>query len=81
MTILAQEPWTWTVYADGDRRILSVFTGGVAMWELSIDLTTEERGRWDAGGIAELMPLVKGIQQTPEKYRARQVPDPQQGGR
>lgn len=76
MTILAQEPWTWTLYADGGRRILSVMTGGHGMWELALELTTDEIAAYDASGIAGLDVLVKGIQRTPDVYMPRRVATP-----
>ncbi len=76
MDVLAQESWTWTLYGDGDRRVLAVFTGGVGMWELALELTTDEIAAWEAQGIEGLRHLVRGIQQTPDAFLHRRVPVP-----
>ena len=73
MTVLVQEPWTWILYPDDDRRILSVFTGGVATWELAVELTPDEIAAWNGQGIAGLQHLVSGIQRTPAAYGDRRV--------
>jgi hypothetical protein len=76
MTILAEEPWIWTLYADADRRVLSVMTGGHGMWELAVELTADEIAAYEASGIAGLDALVKGIQVTPDVYMPRRVATP-----
>jgi hypothetical protein len=76
MTLLAEEPWTWTLYADGDRSVLSVMIGGHGMWELAVELTTDEIAAYEASGIAGLDALVQGIQVTPDAYMPRRVASP-----
>lgn len=76
MNILAQEPWAWTLYADGDRRILTVLVGGVALYEVAVALTPAEREAFDAQGAAGLSALIAGLRDHPSEYADRQVPVP-----
>jgi hypothetical protein len=76
MNVLDQEPWSWTLYGEGDRRVLTVLVGGVAQYDLSVELTPEERAGYDTQGVAGLKRLIADIQEHPSRYRARKVPDP-----
>lgn len=77
MNILAQEPWAWTLYADGDaRRVLTVLVGGAALYEVAIELTPAERAAFEAHGTEGLSALIADLRDRPSAYTGRQIPVP-----
>jgi hypothetical protein len=76
MTEIAQEPWTWILFEEGTRRVLTVVIGGVGLANFSVELTPEESAAWDVQGAAGIKDLVHGIQRSPDPYRSRKVPNP-----
>lgn len=76
MTEIAQEPWSWILYEEGQRRVLTVVIGGVGLTDFSVELTPDESAAWDAQGAAGIKDLVYGIQRTPDGFRPRKVPNP-----
>ena len=76
MKEIAQEAWSWILFQEGERRVLTVVLGGVAQWNFSVELTAEESAAWEARGAAGIEALVHAIQQSLDGYRARKVPNP-----
>lgn len=66
-----QESWSYTLYRDGERYILSVVCGGVGMYELNIPLDDEEVRV--VGDQAEVAKLAKKIRDESSQYAARSV--------
>ena len=62
METLAEKPWSWALYRDGEDLVLSVLSGGVAMVEVNVTLTPEEAAGWAAEGEAGLAALIDAIQ-------------------
>ena len=62
MKVLAEEPWSWALYEDGDRQVLSVLKGGVGIYEVKIELLPREREAWAQSGVEGLYPLIEAIQ-------------------
>lgn len=62
MNVLAKESWSWILYEDGDRRILSVLVGTVALFDVNVELLPKERAAWEQQGAAGLAPLIQAIQ-------------------
>ena len=59
MEKLAEGAWEYTLYRDGERLVLVV--------------TDEERGRWEAEGMAGLQYLVRAIRGNPVAFTDRRV--------
>jgi hypothetical protein len=51
MRALVECGWDFTLFEDGDRLILSVPSGGVAIFEVNVALTDEEAATFRAQGI------------------------------
>jgi hypothetical protein len=76
METLAQKPWTWTLYRQGEMLLLSVLSGGVAMVEVNVALTAEEAAAWASEGEAGLADLIDAIQKDPRPFANRHRPLP-----
>lgn len=66
-----QESWSYTLYRDGDRYILSVVCGGVGMYELNIPLDDGEAKV--VGNQQAVAELAKKIRTDPKNYSARSI--------
>lgn len=66
-----QESWSYTLYRDGARYILSVVCGGVGMYTLNIPLDDEEASA--AGDQAAVADLAKRIRTNPKQYADRSI--------
>lgn len=71
MDKIFQESWSYTLYRDGDRYILSVVCGGVGMYELNIPLNDMEVNVVD--DQSAVAALAKEIRVDPKRYVARSV--------
>jgi hypothetical protein len=43
---IAKKNWVYTLYKNEEKYILSVICGGVAIYELNIELTNEEKNKF-----------------------------------
>jgi len=66
-----QESWSYTLYRDGARYILSVVCGGVGMYSLNIPLDGEEAGV--VGSQEAVADLAKKIRTAPKQYADRSI--------
>lgn len=66
-----QESWSYTLYRDDDRYILSVVCGGVGMYELNVPLDDMEVKV--VGDQAAVAALAKEIRADPKRYATRSV--------
>jgi len=71
MQLIDQRDWAWTLYADGERRYLSVLCGTIAMYELTIELDAGERARIGESGFLDA--LAREVSYRPDSYKARHV--------
>lgn len=71
MQLIDQRDWAWTLYADGERRYLSVLCGTIAMYELALELDAGERAR--IGELGFLDALAREVAYRPDSYKARHV--------
>ena len=76
MEKLAEKPWSWTLFKADAGLILSVLSGGAAMFEVNVTLSAEEAAAWEAEGEAGLKPLITEIQRRPRDFKDRHVPLP-----
>lgn len=66
-----QESWSYTLYRDGARYILSVVCGGVGMYSLNIPLDDEEAKMVaDQTAVAD---LAKKVRADPGRYADRSI--------
>lgn len=73
MEKLAESAWDYTLYRDGDRLILEVVCGTVALFEWAVFLTEGERAQWQAEGMPGLRFLVQAIRDNPRAFTERKV--------
>lgn len=73
MQVLAESTWSWLLLADGERRLLSVLCGTVGLYELTLELTTEEcpSGPVDWSSIDR---LARSISYSPKAFLPRHQP-------
>ncbi|MDG6108611.1 hypothetical protein Daura_25225 [Dactylosporangium aurantiacum] len=74
MDVVAEEPWAWMLYVDGDRHVLCVVCGTVAMYELAMQLRPDEIGAYRAGGAPALDRLARQAADAPRQFWARHLP-------
>jgi len=73
MEVIAEKTWSWMLFADGPRRLLSVVCGGVGIYEIEIELTADEiaaYGQTDRGYLDELADAVRS---TPMAFEMRRL--------
>ncbi|MCK6517577.1 hypothetical protein L6R46_21255 [Myxococcota bacterium] len=80
MRALVEGGWDFTLFEDGDRLILSVPSGGVAIFEVNVALTDEEAATFRAQGIEGLQPLIHELRRSPRRSRGRQIKLPPLSG-
>ncbi len=73
MRALVEGGWDFTLFEDGDRLILSVPSGGVAIFEVNVALTDEEAATFRAQGIEGLQPLIRELRLKPRSAQSRQI--------
>jgi hypothetical protein len=71
MKEILQEPWLYSLYEDGESLILSVVCGTVAVYDLTIELTTEEKQQFATLGKPFLHTLALQISSRPSDYQDR----------
>ena len=73
MNVLAQDPWSFTLEEDGERLLFVVVCGTVAVYDVVLELTDDERAAWSIEGVAALRALAARVQANPKAYAARSV--------
>ena len=73
MKELENKTWDYILYEDGDRLILSVVVGGVAMYEVNVVLNAAESGAYRQKGMEGLKSLLADIQLHPQQFKERHV--------
>jgi hypothetical protein len=80
MEVIAEKPWSWMLFADGERRLLSVVCGGVGIYEIEFELTDDEISDYETAGSARLDKLAGVARSTPTALVTRRVPGLLSGG-
>lgn len=73
MDVVAESRWAWLLYADGDRHVLCVVCGSVALYELAVELRSAEVGEFRAGGTAAVDRLARKVSDAPRDHWERHV--------
>ena len=73
MRALVHNGWEYTLFEDGDRLILSVPSGGVAVFEVNVVLTDEEAAAFRAQGLEGLQGLIRQMRLSPRSFQSRQM--------
>lgn len=73
MRALIHSGWDYTLFEDGDSLILSVPSGGVAIFEVNVALNDEETTAFRAQGIEGLRALIEQMRQSPRSFQRRQI--------
>jgi hypothetical protein len=73
MRELVNGGWDYTLFEDGDRLILSVPSGGVAIFEVNVVLSDDEVATFRASGIEGLQPLIREMRLKPKGFQSRQI--------
>ncbi len=73
MRALVHNGWEYTLFEDGDRLILSVPSGGVAVFEVNVVLTDEEAAAFRAQGVEGLQGLIRQMRLSPRSSQRRQI--------
>ncbi|MEV0136364.1 hypothetical protein AB0H83_49080 [Dactylosporangium sp. NPDC050688] len=74
MDVVAEGPWAWMLYVDGDRHVLCVVCGTVAVYELAMQLRPDEVDAFRAGGAAALDRLARQVADAPRRFWDRNLP-------
>lgn len=74
MEVIAEKPWSWMLFADGERRLLSVVCGGVGIYEIEFELTANEAAGYRQTGSAYLDELAGAARSTPSAFETRRLP-------
>jgi hypothetical protein len=73
MTII-NKPWDYTFYEKSNLFYLSVMCGSVAIFEIVIELSSDETILFKNEGLDYIEKLAKQIQYSPSIFYARNVP-------
>ena len=75
MRVVDEEPWSWMLLAEGERRFLSVLCGTVAQYDIDLELTAAEIARLDAGGRQAADEFARAVAHSPKEYWPRHLRD------
>jgi hypothetical protein len=70
---IIKKDWDYNFYKDEDKYILSVVCGSVALFEIKIQLNSEELKAFDEGGDGYIDKLAKEIQYSPSSFSNRNI--------
>ena len=71
MNVIAESPWSWMLYAQGEKRWLAVICGSVGLYEMVIELDADERAC--IANSLDVEPLARAISGAPSHYRSRHL--------
>jgi hypothetical protein len=73
--VIAEEGWSWMLFQDDQRYILSVVCGSVALYSIDMLLSEMEATAYHQEGRAAIKKLAEKIRNNPEAYRLRHLTD------
>lgn len=73
MTAEINKAWDHVLYRDGEKLLLSVLCGTVALYEVNIELNEAEREGYLQNGAEMITGLVQRIREDPEPYFPRRI--------
>jgi hypothetical protein len=73
MEVIAEQPWSWMLFANGGRRLLSVVCGGVGIYEIEFELTDDEVAVYGRSGNTYLDELAGAARSTPTAFETRRL--------
>ena len=73
MNVLAQDRWSFTLEDHGDRLLLVVVCGTVAVHDVVLELSDDEQAAWSTDGVVAIRALAARVQARPQAYLARSV--------
>jgi hypothetical protein len=73
MEVIAEKPWSWMLFATGDRLFLSVVCGGVGVYDVDLELTVAEAASYRQIGKAYIDELANAIRAKPAEFESRWV--------
>ena len=75
MIEIINKPWDYRFFERNKKYYLSVMCGGVAVFEINIELNENENLMYKNLGIEYIDGLAKKIQFSPSSYSERNLPD------
>ncbi len=75
MQVVAEETWSWMLFAAGERLLLSVVCGTVAIYTLDLELNAAEVAEYRAAGNAAVARLAAAVQDSPKRFWDRRFAD------
>lgn len=75
MKKVIETPWRYTLYQDNEKYYLTVVTGGVALYNLTVELTHEEVEYFSIKGVSYLDTLASEIEVNSKKFESRYIKD------
>ena len=73
MDVVAEGRWAWLLYVDGDRHVLCVVCGSVALYELALELLPAEVDAFRSGGVAAVDRLARQVSDAPRDHWDRRI--------
>ena len=75
MHVVEEAHWSWMLLAEGEKYVLSVVCGTVALYEIEFALTAEEIAAYRSDGRPSLEKLADRVMVSPSAFQARHIPD------
>ncbi len=72
MEIIAQERWSYTLYKDDERHVISVICGSVGVYEVAIELNDQEINKLNSEHDF-IKSLSLSIRNNPDSYKNRKI--------
>jgi hypothetical protein len=73
MEVIAEQPWSWMLIADGDRLFLSVVCGGVGVYDVDVELSGDEVANYGQSGNEYLNQFARAVSAAPISFEARRL--------
>ena len=73
MDVVAESGWSWMLFEDDGRYVLILLFGGIALYEMIIELQPDEVALVRAGGHDAVEGLRRRVIDAPQDFRARHL--------
>jgi hypothetical protein len=73
MNVIAEKPWSWLLFEEEAKLLLSVVCGGVGVYDVDFELTGEEIASYRQGGSVYVDQLANSVRAKPAEFESRRL--------
>ena len=73
MEVIAEENWSWMLFAEESRMFLSVLCGSSAMFDINLESSADEQRKYRASGDEFIRTLAADVRSNPAAFVDRSI--------